>query len=258
MKKVKVIIIWLVVILFFVGVIPIIINESYKYGALHGGYITMWDAADVLSYYGTLLGSISTIVALAITISFTRKQIQRERFLERNREKWGKVDAVITQALNDISPLNLRATGNMDTPNAMIHNRLSSLQAYMILAKTSLNMVKSHINPVEYEQIKDYIDKMSEAIDHFCVIAHELEIEYMALQDLAIRNGGQVPPAELSYHLGRTDEIIKKIPPAHDGPYQELLDMKREVFDKIYADIEIQADRILRFWPKRGEKNAHT
>ncbi len=98
MKKVKVIIIWLVVIFFFVGVIPIIINESYKYGALHGGYITMWDAADVLSYYGTLLGSISTIVALAITISFTRKQIQRDRFLERNREKWGKVDAVITRA----------------------------------------------------------------------------------------------------------------------------------------------------------------
>ena len=42
----------LAVIIFVVGV-PIIINECYK---ANSGYITMWGAADVLSYYGTGFG----------------------------------------------------------------------------------------------------------------------------------------------------------------------------------------------------------
>lgn len=51
--------------------IPIIINECYK----HGGYITMWGAADILSYYGTILGAFIAIATLVTTIIFTRKQI---------------------------------------------------------------------------------------------------------------------------------------------------------------------------------------
>lgn len=46
------------------------INESYKNGQ---GYITMWNAADVLSYYGNILGSAATIIALIVTIRFTSK-----------------------------------------------------------------------------------------------------------------------------------------------------------------------------------------
>lgn len=255
MSRKKLILVIVLLILLFSVVIPIAINESYKHDVV---YVTKWEAADVLSYYGTLVSAIATIMTIIGTILFTRKQIQRDRFLERNQEKWKKVDSVITQALIDISPLKLRATGNMDTPNAMIYNRISAIQSYMVSAKTSLNMVKCHINPNEYEQIKDYINEMGKAIEQFCIIAHELETEYMTLQNLAIRNGGQVPDAELLRHLDRANEIIKKIPPAHDGPYQKLLDMKREVFDKIYTEIEIQADQILKFEIKRGEHSAHT
>lgn len=34
---------------------PIIINECYKGDS---GYITIWSAADTLSYYGTVLGAL--------------------------------------------------------------------------------------------------------------------------------------------------------------------------------------------------------
>lgn len=40
-------------------VIPIVINESYKSGK---GYITVWTGADVLSFYGALIGAVGTIV----------------------------------------------------------------------------------------------------------------------------------------------------------------------------------------------------
>lgn len=42
-----------IALVLIVGV-PIIINECYK---TNSGYMTMWDAADVLAYYGTNLRS---------------------------------------------------------------------------------------------------------------------------------------------------------------------------------------------------------
>lgn len=65
----------IVIILTLVFGIPLIINELYKKGP---GYITVWDGADMLSFYGTMLGTGATILALVITIAFTRKQIIRE------------------------------------------------------------------------------------------------------------------------------------------------------------------------------------
>ena len=54
--------------------IPILINECYK----HGSYITMWEASDALSYYGAILGASIAVGTLAVTILFTRKQIDSE------------------------------------------------------------------------------------------------------------------------------------------------------------------------------------
>ena len=102
MSRKKLILVIVLSILLFSVAIPIAINESYKHGVV---YVTKWDAVDVLSYYGSLLGSVSTILALVITIIFTKKQIQRDRFLELNRTKWEKVDLSVTQMLIDISPL---------------------------------------------------------------------------------------------------------------------------------------------------------
>ena len=88
MSRKKLILVIVLSILLFSVAIPIAINESYKHGVV---YVTKWDAVDVLSYYGSLLGSVSTLLALVITIIFTKKQIQRDRFLELNRTKWEKV-----------------------------------------------------------------------------------------------------------------------------------------------------------------------
>lgn len=45
---------------------PIIINECYKGDS---GYITIWSAADTLSYYGTVLGAL----VAAATIAWSRR-----------------------------------------------------------------------------------------------------------------------------------------------------------------------------------------
>ena len=146
MRKSKFFAIIISAFLLSVVVIPIAINESYKHGVV---YVTKWDAADVLSYYGSLLGSVSTILALVITIIFTKKQIQRDRFLELNRTKWEKVDLSVTQMLIDISPLkmcNFKALNGAITEN--LHIIISNLLQYEATAKTSLNNIKCYINPI--------------------------------------------------------------------------------------------------------------
>lgn len=65
----------LLVVAALVGV-PILINECYKVGS---GYVTIWNADDVLSYYGTIVGAAIAVATIAVTITFNRKQIQREK-----------------------------------------------------------------------------------------------------------------------------------------------------------------------------------
>jgi len=247
--------VWWKILLFILGFlvlvvgVPLIINGCYKATPV---FITKWNAADVLSYYGTLLGAVSTVSALVCTISFTRKQIQRDRFLEHSRIKWEKAEAVITQTLIDISPLKLLNSAKLDgSLTSNLHTIILNLQAYAISAKTSLNMIKCYIGPRDYEQIGPYVAELQSSIIQFCEIESSLMDEYMSLQTIALANGGVIPDSELLLHLDRTSEINKEIPLAHDGPYQRLLNMKREVFEKIYADIDAQADQILKFGRKR-------
>ena len=72
---------------------------------LDSSYITVWDGADVLGYYGAILGSIIAVATLAITIIFTKKQIQRDSFLKNENEKWDRLKAIFMQTLSDINPM---------------------------------------------------------------------------------------------------------------------------------------------------------
>ena len=235
--------------------VPFLINECYKF---NDGYLTMWGASDILSYYGTVLGAVVTIIALIYTILFTRRQLQRDSFLERSRTKWEQIDAVITQALIDISPLKLINMAKLDgsiTDN--LRTIVLGLQKYGLTAATSLNMVKCYIDPHDYEKIGWYIEELQKAIQQFRSIEEDLLNEYMTLHTLALKGDGHIPDDQLLKHLDRATEINKRIPPAHDGTYQNLLNMRRDVFNNIYANIDIKADQILKFGRKKHNRNSH-
>lgn len=59
MKKRVLIFVLILVVVFTIITIPIIINELYL---INSGYTTVWEGADVLAFYGTLLGAIGTVV----------------------------------------------------------------------------------------------------------------------------------------------------------------------------------------------------
>ncbi|PKM61617.1 MAG: hypothetical protein CVU99_02335 [Firmicutes bacterium HGW-Firmicutes-4] len=65
---------------------PIIINELYKPSIYRVSYLTLWDAADLLQYYGTLLGAVATIIAVVWTIDFSKKSADRNKIDNINAE----------------------------------------------------------------------------------------------------------------------------------------------------------------------------
>lgn len=69
----KIVLIIILIIFASIFIIPIIINESYK---ADSGYITLWDAKDLLSYFGTVLSAIGTIFIGIVAI------YQNERLLK--------------------------------------------------------------------------------------------------------------------------------------------------------------------------------
>lgn len=66
-------------IIVLVVAIPFIINEMYKHGE---GYITMWDASDVLNFYGMIIASFTTIVGVFLSIRYTHSN-----YLEDTRKR---------------------------------------------------------------------------------------------------------------------------------------------------------------------------
>ena len=52
-------------------IVPIIINELYR---MNRGYITVWDGADVLTFYGAILGAMGTII-LGVVASEQNKRL---------------------------------------------------------------------------------------------------------------------------------------------------------------------------------------
>lgn len=69
---------------FFVVGVPLIINEVYK---VNSGYLTLWDAADVLSFYAVILSGLITIGALIVTIYYSKKDIERQIKFYRSQVK---------------------------------------------------------------------------------------------------------------------------------------------------------------------------
>lgn len=43
-------------------------------------------------------------------------------------------------------------------------------------------MISCYINPVEHEQISNYVKELHNAINQFCAIEYELEKQYMNMQ----------------------------------------------------------------------------
>lgn len=177
MKAIK-IIFYIITATFLVVGIPIIINECYKADC---GYITVWSGADVLGYYGAILGSTIAVATLAITIVFTKKQIQRDAFLKNEIEKWDELKKIFLQILRDINPM--RALKDvMDNGVTDPTKAVNLLQRYQIDCKMATDVLNAYLNRMDYPKFKKLIDGITAAAEDFISTSQKEIDQYSNLQ----------------------------------------------------------------------------
>lgn len=273
MKAIK-IIFCIITATFLVVGIPIIINECYKANC---GYITVWSGADVLGYYGAILGSTIAVATLTITIVFTKKQIQRDAFLKNETEKWDKLKKIFLQMLSDINPMSV-LKDVMDNGIADPNKAINLLQRYQLDCKMATDVLNAHLNIVDYPKFKELIDGITVAAKDFISISQKEIDQYSSLQFWLHRDNaykilkleeerpGSFSTEDIAFNMEIVkkcestsyEEINQKIKQinsefieSYEEKYKELLQLTGATFEMISAETQKYADSILSFSHQR-------
>lgn len=237
-------------LLFVVG-IPVLINLCYSCD--HVFYVTRWDAADVLAFYGTILGASIAAASLIVTIRFTRRQIERESYIKGETEKWNKAEMVVDKALLAISPLNMViAPCFAEKLNEMIDKNITALQRYKLSAKTSLDGLKIYISPDDYPVLSSLVEQMLKGVEEYCKIADDTLQPFNSMVTHILNQS-----ENLDKHIVQLNEestqSAGQIAIAYSGSYQDLLNLKRATFESIYSRIEKEANQKLSLFRSADE-----
>lgn len=166
LKPVHLFVIALIFIVFAIGG-PLIINELYK----HGGYITSWDAKDVLAYFGSVLGAIATVVALILTIIYTSQQSKIEQQYQLKRAFADYKKAVIEERYRKILDNTEQIKSEIllefldDTSN--IWTALKNHNNWILTIGNQLNdeYIMNQLKSVEYGDSNEEIQFMEKIVD---------------------------------------------------------------------------------------------
>ena len=170
MKALKIIILILVVLFMSIGV-PILINEMYNIG----GYTTHWGAADVLTYYGAILGGGATILAIYLTIKHENKKLRNEidrRESERKKEVKQQRAAFIASnlrhmvAMLDISRMLNRFRGELHSwtnEPTMVYRFFDEVYRTINIDVHFPSNEKTQI-ATEFDELKSYASRLSDLL----------------------------------------------------------------------------------------------
>ena len=112
---------WFYLILFFIVtlIVPFAINELYKVGS---GYITKWEAADVLSFYGSYLAFIGTVIFGVVAIYQNQKLHQLN--MELLKLQQAQYISIVTISKLEISKQSVTCPNYMNTHRSCAADRL--------------------------------------------------------------------------------------------------------------------------------------
>lgn len=271
-KNIKIVIAIMTAIFLIVGV-PLIINECYKANC---GYITVWDGADVLGYYGTILGAAIAVLTLVATIIFTKKQIQRDSYLRLETDKLSKLESIFLEILGSINPIktlkNLMDNGFSDPTKA-----INILQEYQLNCKTANDRLNAHLNTADYSKFKVIIDSIANIAEEFVSISQGEIDQYFNLRLWAHRetaskilhNEKIMPGSFLSKEIAFSKEVLEKTKDmdyvdiekaiaqlneefikAYETKFRSLLQLNGSTFKEVNTEVQKKADDILRLGRK--------
>lgn len=272
-KQISKIFIGITVGIFLVIGVPIIINECYKANC---GYVTVWEGSDVLGYYGTVLGSVIAVITLAVTITFTKKQLQRENFLKSESEKWSKLKDVFLQILDNINPMK-SFKDVFDNGFTNPSETINILQKYQLSCKMANDQLIANISKTDEPKFQELISNIVVVADDFVALVQKEINQYSDLRIWQNRDNitkmaeiekvnSEISTNEeptfnekmlqklktISYEKIESEitllnnEVIKK----YETDYRALLHQVGSTFEELHSETQQKANNILHFITK--------
>lgn len=254
--------------------VPIGINECYK---ANTGYMTVWNGADVLNYYGTIISALIAatiaILTMVATILFTRKQIQHDTYLKNEKEKWTKIEAIFTSTIESINPL-YPMTDVMDLGFSKAQKAMTIYQKYQISCHIAINQIKTAISSADYAKVVHLADTITQKFTIIDMVIDRTIKEYELLHkfscrstaqqvvDTEYKNQGTFSPDMISFYKDIIDstnglqlDYIKKnisklneeVVRIYNQEYLPLIQTRNTAFDAIFAEVDHNATKILYF-----------
>lgn len=254
------IIIPVIILSFVIIVIPICINEAYKCNA---GYTTLWGASELLAYYGTILGAISSIAIAVMTIRFTRKQIKSGNFLDQETRKWTQIENDITSLIKDINPVYISEIASKTHFNESainIHQAIMNLYQYTYALAIIYDNIFALVSAKDIKKIEKLVMMINSVTKKY----NELALEAIRLLQKCYERkakyeagiviyktehyGGNIEDNRefnLEFFAKEMQSIIDKVLLENQLSYKKLLELKVETFDTIYNMSQKDAERFL-------------
>lgn len=243
-KRIIIVIAVLFCVLLFVVAVPVAINESYKIG----GYITLWNAADVLGYYGTILGAVVSIGVLAVTIYYNRHQLTAESKQQAEIRKWQMIEQSTNEALDAIHPYNLKNITSecLEQSDARLYGNIGMYQVNATKAVDKFRLITDSEECVLIRNLSSEIQRVAQQ----CI---NLQKEYTKHIESGIQERigtkymqehGDSAEMKQLYNLGilqnsieRAKELTSHIEKVYKEDYCPLISQKAETFSEIYRRI---------------------
>lgn len=251
---------------------PILINSAYKYGLNHTPlFNTLWGADDALSYYGSVLGAAITALSLFFTIRFTRKQIQRESYLNRETEKWTRIEDTIGNILNGINPMPiLRQEADKGSSDPV--GTATLFQKYQISCRIATDPLMACVNTADYTKIEELVNHLADVSTRLVEASQKKVDQYTKIRQLSDRETawnmilqeklcpGSFAEAKIitcEKIMQETNEIrfediekerqqtAKEFVDIYNTAYRPLLQLKGMTFESINSQIQANADKML-------------
>lgn len=232
-----------IALLFFIVVIPVLINLCYSCD--HVLYATQWGAADVLIYYGAILGATVTAACLAGTIRFNIKQIEYSSIIKDEHRKWETLETQVDMVLETLAPMNMNVDFEnefsfFDIPRRCAHR----LRLYRLNANNAVNRLVILTLSNTSSDLQKLIEVINKANVEFCNFASE-EIK---LYDQIIAENSKciISDAALIAKCNeRIDNLDYLLGKQYVPYYHQLLREKQSTFDTIYEKIDREANKHL-------------
>ena len=223
--------------------IPVLINESYKANKVL--FTTVWDGAEFLTYYGTLLGAAATIWVLNRTIQFSHRQIRYDKFFQREEAKWQRIESLCDGILKDIKPIKLnemytaallRGADTMLSPDFTV---------FVVNMRSSYDSLISNLSEKDKKPLQQFLSET----EKLCLASGKIADEYQELLEKMRKIVTKYNEPVVSNYLqplnARAMDLIKQANNLQENDYTALLRLKRDCFSAIYIDIEERAEKFL-------------